>query len=105
MKVTDKDREYALAAAKECNGLNDVVEAIAQAREEGRAELDAERAAHEETAKELSDAWAFSRQSGAEIIALKARLALAEAVCESVDTEDYYLSADPTKLAAWRAAK
>ena len=38
MTITDRDREYAVAAAKECNGLNDVVEAIAQAREEGRQE-------------------------------------------------------------------
>ena len=55
-----------------------------QGREEGRAELDAERAAHAET---------------------KARLALAEAVCESaVACHDGVLISGHA-LAAWRAAK
>ena len=34
--ASERDREYGVARAKECNGLNDVAEAIAQARAEER---------------------------------------------------------------------
>ena len=76
-----------------------------QGREEGRAELDAERAAHDKTIHEWNEAAAVRLET---ITALKARLALAEAVCDScyVGSAPYEPdSFDESALAAWRAAK
>ena len=59
--VTDKDREAARTVmVSAAMSTDDFAEAIAQAREEGRAELDAERAAHEETKARLAlaEKWA-----------------------------------------------
>ena len=67
-----------------------------------RAELDAERSAHDKTIHEWNEAAAVRLET---ITALKARLALAEAVCESaVACHDGVLISGHA-LAAWRAAK
>ena len=85
------------------------------------AELDAERAAHEETKKDAEgwrngqaqmqaafDAlWLDFNSANASITELKARLARAEAVCRGVDAvlDARAREFDLDALAAWRAAK
>ena len=111
--VTDKDREAAFKCGCRWQDIDGVAAAIAKSREEGRAELDAERAAHEETKARLALAEALDTAVANLLSPQRLGCTLEElrdGVVQMANTQpDARAAADTLalidSLAAWRAAK